>query len=193
MESPQKGEQDVEENIISAASVEQLEKHGAINQSFPEFKHLYDDLNFPRLVWTVENLLDKPNKQLKGWKRHLLDEGGFSVIRVKDRFLKEEVAIPCVLLPRAAVGSSHSLAKTIDLLLEQLREKYPPERMQKYYDDPREMKRLFYYKTRWGLSTGWKVFGEKFLNVPLWQMEIMLKKWQTDGALIKWAREFKDP
>lgn len=174
-------------NPRSAAFVRRLEKHSLIYQSFPNFKYLYDDLDFPQLALETENLLVKPNLQLTAWKRHLRDEGGFSVIRVKDRYLRENVAIPCVLLPKSAVSEwRDDFTKNTGLLLQQLRERYPPETMQKYYDDPVEMEKLFYFKTRGNVFR-----RERFSKVPLWKMEIMLKKWRTDRALVDWAEEFK--
>ena len=174
-------------NSTSAAFVRRLEKHSLIYQSFPDFKYLYDDLNFPELALEAENLLVRPNQQLRAWKRHLRDEGGFSVIRVKDRYLRENVVIPCVLLPKSAVSEWHDdFIKHTGLLLQQLRERYPPEAMQKYYDDPVEMEKLFYFKTRGNVFK-----RERFSKVPLWKMEIMLKKWRADRALVDWAKEYK--
>jgi hypothetical protein len=170
------------------AFVRRLEKHSLVYQSFPDLKDLYDELNFPKLAQEAEDLLEKPNQELAAWKRHLRDEGGFSVVRVKDPHFRENVVIPCVLLPSTAVDDWKGVdfVKNTDQLLQQLWEMYPPESLQRYYDNPKEMNKLFYYKSR-----GKTFRKEKFSNVPLWKLEVMLKKWRTDKALVDWAKEHK--
>jgi len=172
-------------NQTKSAFIRRLEKHSLVYQSFPNFKDLYDGLNFPQLAEEAESLLVKPNIKLTAWKRHLRDEGGFSVIRVKDRYLQQNVAIPCALLPSMAVSDwKDNFPKNMDALIQILSDKYPPEELQKYYDDPKEMEKLFYFKRRGNVFR-----RERFSKVPLWQMEIMLKKWRTDRALVDWAKE----
>lgn len=159
------------------------------SRSFPDFAKLYDELDFPAYAEVTERLITRANEELSKWKNHLLNEGGFSAIRVKDPTTDEFLAKRCVLLPSTALTEWKSQFNTIikqwlDFSLEQ----FPSRQfLMKFQRDEEEMKKLFYVKAVGVQNPDRK----KFVDVPLWMMEVMLKKWRTDRALEEWSAKYQ--
>jgi hypothetical protein len=158
-------------------------------RSFPDSAQLYDELDFPAYAEVTERLLVQANEQLSKWKTHLLNEGGFSAIRVKDPTTNKFVAKRCVLLPSTALADWRDQLNPIttqwlDLSLVQ----FPVRRfLWKCQRDQEEMKKLFYVKAVGVQNPDRK----KFSDVPLWKMEVMLKKWRSDRALEEWSAKYQ--
>jgi hypothetical protein len=158
------------------------------SRPFPDFAQLYDEYKFPSYAEVTERLLAQANKNLDKWKSHLVDEAGFAAIRVKDPTNNRFVAKRCVLLPSTALLDWKEQLNPItnqwlDLALEQ----FPRTFLEKCQEDEKEMQKLFYVKAAGEQNPERK----KFVDVPPWKLEIMLKKWRTDRALEEWSAKYQ--
>ena len=158
-----------------------------MTRSFPDFVHLYHDKNFVRLAETTEKILDLANAQMSALRKHLRTEGGMSVIRVRDRRTDQLVPKRCILLPSTALERWRGRLNQITTdRLDACFSEFSSSYMEKFRDY-NEMESLFYLK-RIGIGTPDR---ENFKDVPLWKMEVMLKKWRTDRALQQWIDNYE--
>ena len=173
---------------ISTNELPPLKGQPSDSRSFPDFAQLYDEYKFPSYAEVTESLLAKANETLEKWKSHLVNEAGFTAIRVKDPTNNKFVAKRCVLLPSTALADwKHRLnpitKRWLDLSLDQ----FPRSFLEKCQRDEKEMGKLFYVKAT-GVHNPER---KKFVDVPLWKMEVMLKKWRTDRALEEWSSKYQ--
>lgn len=166
--------------VIRTISPEQISTYRNRPKTFEDFAKLYEESNFVQYAETTEILVNIANDQLLTWKNHLRNEGGFAPIRMKKPRRNETVAKPCILLPSTGlpIWKSSFNKMTSDLVWKHLRDWDP-----RAYDDPKELAKLLYVK-RIGVVNRHR---QKFLNVPVWKMDVMLKKWRTDRALERWG------
>lgn len=159
------------------------------SRPFPDFAALYDDLDFPAYAETTERLLTRANAELAKWKSHLLNEGGFTAIRVKNPITNKFVPKRCVLLPATVLTEWKYEVNTIaKLMLDFSLPQFPVRRfLRKCELDETEMQKLFYVKAI-GVQNPER---KKFLDVPFWKMNVMLKKWRTDRALEEWSARYQ--
>jgi hypothetical protein len=151
---------------------------------FKDFAKVYEECNFVRYAETTELLVNIANDQLLTWRNYLHNEGGFAPIRVKQQWTNKTVAKPCILLPSTALAN---WKESFNEITTRLVGKYLREWDPRVYNNPEELKKLFYVK-RIGIDNPDR---DKFLDVPVWKMDIMLKKWRTDRALERWGDVFR--
>jgi hypothetical protein len=156
-------------------------------RSFPDFAKLYNEYDFPAFADLSEHMLDKANEQLNAWKSHLRNEGGYSVIRVRDPQTSEMLAKRCILLPSRAVNHwkdqlNRIVMSQVELALAQFPAKYMAR-----FGDYNEIEKLFYVK-RIGMNNSARKLFER---IPLWKLDVMLKKWRTDKALEEWIANYQ--
>ena len=164
------------------------ENRPADSRSFPDFAQLYDEYKFPSYAEVTERLLAEANQNLDKWKSHLINEAGFAAIRVKDPTNNKFVAKRCVLLPSTALADwQHQLNPITKQWLDLSLNQFPRTFLEKCQQNEKEMEKLFYIKAA-GVPNPER---KKFVAVPLWKMEIMLKKWRTDRALEEWSAKYQ--
>jgi hypothetical protein len=160
---------------------------GPLSHAFPDFAELYDGENFTSLAETTEFLLEHANEQMEALKNHLRSEGGFTVIRIRDPVKCKMIATRCILLPSTAFATwGWDFNRKTEELLDACFREFSLEYMERY-ENVRDVMSLFHLK-RIGIDAPEREF---FRDVPLWKMEIMLKKWRTDRALKQWIDEYK--
>jgi hypothetical protein len=157
-------------------------------RSFPDFTSLYHECDFPGYAEATVSLLESANKQLAAWKKHMVNEGGFSLIRVRDPSTNKMVARRCVLLPEHALKHWGSEINPITKQwLDFSRHYFDRRALGRVRWSMEEMNKLFYFK-RNGLDAPQR---RNFQNVPVWKMEVMLNKWRTDKALEEWSANYQ--
>jgi len=145
----------------------------------------YVKLNFARYAEETQTILDQANKQLQALQTHVRNDGGFSIIRLADPVTNRYVARRCVLLPSTALADwGKDFAQNTAQLVEMSYEKFPPEYM-KRFSNFFELKKCFYFKR--GLNAKGR---RNFSQTPLWQLDLMLRKWRADRALKEWAESY---
>jgi hypothetical protein len=157
-------------------------------RSFPDFAKLYDGRNFALYADKMEELVDEANSTFDQWKRYLVTESGFSVIRLKHSQTDMFLVRRCVLLPSTALSTwenqfNQNTTKLLDLCIQRLSEEY----VESCQCDRTRMNRVFYVKDVERNRSWVKQAHMSFRDVSLWQMEVMLKKWRTDKALQAWS------
>lgn len=172
-----------------SSPLEPVPENGGLKiESFHDFADLYHGKNFVGVADTTEALLNKANKQMHALEHHLRSEGGMSVIRIRHPETRQLVAKRCVLLPSVALRDwAHRLSSEVRRLLDESFRRYSNKYMAQIYKDDDKMTQLFYFK-RIGIDARDR---ENFKDVPLWKMEVMLKKWRTDRALKQWIDNYK--
>jgi hypothetical protein len=156
-------------------------------RSFTDLAELYHGRNFAQLAKSTETLINKANSRISALKNHLHAEGGMSVIRVRNPATKKLVAKRCILLPSTALDTwRRNLNIMVKERLDECFTEFSSNYMTRYHNYD-EMLKLFYFQ-RIGMDAPER---ESFQNVPLWKMEVMLKKWRTERALQEWIDNYK--
>ena len=175
---------------IETSSSENQDTTSASNsRRFSDLAELYEKRGFPAYAEVTEHLITEANRQLEKWRSHLLNEGGFSVIKVIDPTTNHYLAKRCVLLPSTALvdwryNFNHITKRWLDFSLIQ----FPRHILQELQQNKnKEMDKMFYFKTV-GVQNSER---KRFVDVPLWKMEVMLKKWRTERALQQWGAEYQ--
>jgi hypothetical protein len=155
---------------------------------FPDFVSLYHGCDFPGYAEATLSMLELANKRFAAWKRHMVNEGGFSLIRVMDPTTNKLVARRCILLPEHALKHwGRRINQITKQWLDFSRGYFDHHALRKVEGSSEEMNKLFYVK-RNGLDAPQR---RNFRNIPVWKMEVMLKKWQTDKALEEWSANYR--
>jgi hypothetical protein len=165
----------------------QRDSEDTLIRSFPDLEQVYTKKKFSQFAETAETTVNAANIQLAAFRRHLRDEGGFSLIRVRDPNTSTFVVKRCAFLPSTALWDwQFDFNLNTKLLVDTCLDKFNPRYMHQFRSY-KEMEKLFYFK-RCGRSDG---SLKDFIDTPLWQMDVMLKKWRTDKALEEWGEKYR--
>jgi hypothetical protein len=140
--------------------------------------------HFRRVAEATETLIRIANENMVRLKSYLRTEGGSAIIRIKDARNKAKARqVRCILLPTSAFEHSPlEFRKTLDRSIRHCLEQFP------LGADIKDA-RIFPFKVAAKrIPTGPKPDFE----IPLWQMEALLRRWRADKTLEEWGERYKN-